>query len=234
MRRLLVTCIALMGFSHSALAEGEQWEVGASAGTNGVGLELSFRMNDFLRLRGGYHFYDIGVDVDSEDNNGVQGDELKHSADLELSNLALLADWYPWGGAFRVSAGAVANQNDFSVQTACNNPTGCEVGSNSFSRTEIGTITTDIDVENFGPYLGIGWDRTLDATKRWTMSFEIGAFYQGAPNVEMTSTGSCAGSTSPLFSQCRDALEDEEDELEDELDSLKFYPVVSLGIGYRF
>lgn len=225
--------LGLVALSTPVFAEGERWEFGTSAGTNGLGLELSYRWNDYLRLRTGYHFYDISVDADADDNNGVQGDELKHSGDLELSNLGLLADWYPWGGIFRVTAGAVVNENNFKIDTTCENPSGCEVGSGSFSRTEIGTISTKIDIEQLGPYLGIGWDRALDATKRWTLSFEIGAFYQGSPEVEMTSNGTCVNSVL-IGAACRSALQDEEDELEDDLEDFVIYPVVSIGIGYRF
>lgn len=214
-------------------AEGERWEFGASIGSNGIGLDLSYRYSDSLRVRAGYHFYDLDVDTDAEDNNGVQDDELKYSSELQLSNLGLLADWYPWGGVFRITGGAVANQNDYVVRATCENPSGCEVGSSTFSRTELGTITTKIEVEDFGPYLGIGWDRALDATKRWTISFDIGAFYQGSPKVEMTSDGSCVNSVL-TGAACSAALEDEERELEDELESFKYYPVASIGIGYRF
>lgn len=232
---LLTTSLALVPVANAEDEQqgARQWEFSVSGGTNGIGLDLSYRVNDNLRVRGGYHFYDLSIDTEAEDNNGTQGDELKYNSELQLSNLGLLADWYPWGGVFRVSGGAVVNQNDFRVKATCDNPAGCEVGDSNFSRTEIGTVTVDIDIEEFGPYLGIGWDKTLDATKRWLFSFDVGAFYQGSPTVEMTSNGSCA--TSPITGPvCRAALEDEERELEDELDEFKFYPVISIGIGYRF
>ena len=58
----------------------------------------------------------------------------------------------------------------------------------------------------------------------------MGAIYIGEPSVEMTSTSDCG-----LFqSACNNALQNEEDELEDDLSDLKFYPVVSLGLSYRF
>lgn len=235
MKRLAVpvlTVLLLTPFTVLA-AEGKSWEASLNGGTNGAGLELSYRVSDFLRVRGNYHFLDADIDADAEDNNGMSGDELKYSTDLELSNFGLLADWYPWGGVFRVSGGAVLNDNDFKVEARCENPSGCEVGSNSFSRSEIGTVTVDIDVEDFGPYLGIGWDKPLDATKRWILTFDIGAYYQGSADVEMTSNGTCVNSVL-IGAACRNELEQEENEIEDELEDYKFYPVVSIGFGYRF
>lgn len=224
---------ALICISPLAQAVEKPWEFNVSAGTNGLGLELSTRFSDQLRLRGGYHFYDLSIDTDAENNNGTSGDELKYSSDLELSNFGAILDWYPWGGVFRVSAGAVYNDNNFKVEASCENPSGCEVGSSQFSRTEIGTITTRIDVQEFGPYLGIGWDKGIESTGRWIISFDIGAYYQGSPDVEMTSNGSCVNSAL-IGAACRAALEEEENEIEDEIEDYVFYPVVTLGIGYRF
>jgi len=220
-------------FGAAVQAADKPLEAGINAGTNGLGLELSYRFSDYLRVRGNYHFYDLDIDTDAEDNNGVPNDELRYSSELQLSNFGLLADWYPWGGVFRVSGGAVLNDNDFSVEASCDNPSGCEVGGNNFSRTELGTISTDIDVEDFGPYLGIGWDKPLDVTRSWILTFDIGAYYQGSPDIEMTSNGSCVNSAL-LGAACRSALEEEENELEDELEDFVIYPVISLGIAYRF
>ncbi len=227
---LLSSLICLL--PSAVLAEGERWEVNGNAGTNGLGLELSYRMSEQLRIRSGYHSYDFSLEVDADDNNGTAGDELKNKGDLELSNLGLLVDWYPWAGKFRLSTGVIINRNEFSVETVCENPSGCEVGSNSFTRSEIGTITTRIDVDDYNPYIGFGWDKALDVTRRWNLSFEVGAYYQGTPSVEMTSSGSCT--TFLIIQQCQTSFEEEEQELEDELEEFVWYPAISIGIGYRF
>ena len=204
--------------------------VGVGAGTNGLGVQFHAGVTETLNLRLGLHHFSGSLDVDAEDSNGAKGDELRYSGDLELNNLSLLADWYPTGGNFHISAGAVLNNNDLTVDARCNNPSGCEVGGNSFSRTEIGTITTDIDTDNFGPYVGIGWGNPVGGETGIHWSFELGVIYQGEPSVTMTSDGTCAG----FVALCRNALDDEEQELEDDLSDLRFYPVVSLGLSYRF
>lgn len=204
--------------------------VGVGAGTNGIGLQFHAGVSETLNLRLGLHHFSGSLDVDAEDSNGVPDDELRYSGDLELNNLSLLADWYPTGGSFHVSAGAVLNNNDLKVDARCNNPSGCEVGGSNFSRTEIGTITTDIDVDNFGPYVGIGWGNPVGGETGLHWSFELGVIYQGEPSVTMTSDGTCGG----FVALCRSALDNEEEELEDDLSDLRFYPVVSLGLSYRF
>lgn len=204
--------------------------LGVSAGTTGVGLELHAGVSERLNLRLGYSYFDGGHDVDAEDSNGVPNDELRYRGDLQLHNLGLIADWYPWSGSFHVSAGAVYNNNDLKVEARCDNPSGCEVGDSNFSRTDIGTIFTDVDINPFGPYLGIGWGNPFAGESGLHWNFEVGAIYQGEPDIEMTSNGSCGG----FLAVCRAALEQEEQELEDELDDLVLYPVIKLGLSYRF
>ncbi|MDX1496587.1 MAG: hypothetical protein R3352_03455 [Salinisphaeraceae bacterium] len=206
--------------------------VGVDAGTNGLGLVIHGGITETINLRAGYNYFDISQDVDADNNDGVEGNELRYSGDLELSNLSLIGDWYPWGGTFHVSLGAVLNNNDLTVDAECNNAAGCEVGEDgdSFVPSQLGTITTDVDFEDYGPYLGIGWGNPVGGETGLRWRFEIGAIYQGAPTVSMRSNGDCG-----LFATaCRQALQDEEEELEDDLSSLKWYPVAQVGLSYRF
>ncbi len=225
-----VVALILMGLLSSVAMADTPLAVGVGAGTNGVGIQLHAGVTETLNLRLGFHHFSGSHDVDAEDSNGVKGDELRYSGDLELNNLSLLADWYPWAGNFHVSAGGVLNNNDLTVDARCDNPSGCEVGGSTFSRAEIGTITTDIDVDEIGPYVGIGWGNPVGGETGIHWSFELGVIYQGEPSVEMSSDGTCGG----FVALCRSALDKEEQELEDDLSDLRFYPVVSLGLSYRF
>ncbi len=229
MRVWLLVRLAWGLCSGVALAE-TPLSLGINAGTTGLGLQLHAGVSETLNVRLGYSRFSGSEGVDADDNNGVPNDELRYDGTLKLNNLSLLADWYPWAGNFHVSAGGVLNDNDLKVKARCNNPSGCEVGEDNFSRTEIGTITTDIDFNSFGPYLGIGWGNPVGGETGIHWNFELGVIYVGEPSVEMSSNGNCAG----FLSTCRNAIEDEANELEDDLSDLQFYPVISLGLGYRF
>ena len=222
--------ILLLGLSPSLSLAEVPLAIGVEAGSTGLGLQLHAGVSDSLKVRLGYSYFSGSEGVDADDNNGVEDDELRYDGSLKLNNLSLLADWYPWAGNFHVSAGGVLNNNDLKVTAECNNPSGCEVGEGSFSRAEIGTITTDIDFNSFGPYLGIGWGNPVGGDIGIHWNFELGVVYQGEPSVSMTSDGTCAG----FFAVCREALNDEAEELEEDLSGLQLYPVISLGMSYRF
>lgn len=224
-----IVFLALYSLAVTARAE-KPLAVGVNAGTAGVGVQLHLGLTERLNLRAGYNHLSTSQDVDAEDNNGVPDDELEYSGDLKLDTLSFVADWHPWAGNFHISLGGVLNNNDLVVETRCNNPSGCEVGGSQFSRTAIGTITTDIDFKDFGPYLGMGWGNPVAGDVGLHWRFELGAIYAGEASVEMESNGDCG-----LFqSACNNALQNEERELEDDLSDLKWFPVVQLGLSYRF
>ncbi|MGB1580029.1 MAG: hypothetical protein ACPHER_00810 [Nevskiales bacterium] len=203
--------------------------IGVNVGTAGFGADINMGLTENLNLRLGINHFSTSQDADADDNDGVPNNELHYSGDLRLNNLSLIADWAPWGGVFHVSAGAVANANDLKVDATCNAAI-CEVGNSSFTSGALGTITTDIDVEDFGPYIGIGWGNPLGDNTGLSWRFELGAIYQGEPSVEMTSSGNCGIASSA----CQAALDREADELESDLSSLQWYPVAQLGLSYRF
>ena len=87
--------------------------------------------------------------------------------------------------------------------------------------------------DRLGPYLGFGWATALD--RGVGVSFDLGVFHHGRPSVEMR-----AETTLPLdrVPGAREALEElisqEEREIEDEIAGHRLFPVVSLGLTYRF
>ena len=79
--------------------------------------------------------------------------------------------------------------------------------------------------------MGIGWGNAVAAGSRWRVAVDAGAFYQGKPKVSLTAEPLIPGLLPSRFSQ---DLEAERREIEDDLDSYRFYPVLSLGVSYRF
>ena len=53
--------------------------------------------------------------------------------------------------------------------------------------------------------------------------------FQGSPEVTLSATGPITSDTTFLAE-----LAKEEDNLQDDLDSYEFYPIISIGINYRF
>ncbi|NHA15704.1 hypothetical protein [Thioalkalivibrio sp. XN279] len=203
--------LALLLGGHGAAAE--NFALGAKAGTTGLGLEGTFRMSEAFNLRGGFYAFDYSTDIEE---NGIQYD-----GDLELSNLGLFADWHPFTGAFRVSVGGVQSGNAFGGSADGE----LDVGDNTY----LAQLQADVDWDGFAPYLGIGWGNAVGSAG-WSFSFDLGVMFTGEPTVSLTGTVD-----DPLLqAEFEDDLAREEEALRGELEDAKYYPVINLGVAYRF
>ena len=79
------------------------------------------------------------------------------------------------------------------------------------------------------PYLGIGWRSAFGKEQRWGLLTDLGVAFLGRPKVALSATGPLASNPTFLGDLAR-----EEEELEDDLDLLRFYPIFSISLFYRF
>ena len=216
--------LALLAFAPAARAEG--FSVGARAGTTGVGPELAFGLGPHLdaRIAGGF-----GSHSDTFDKTGVHYD-----AELRLRNVPLLADFHPGGGGFRISAGAAWDDNRLEVSAPLIELVRRERPDLPIPPgLSLGTLSGRAKGDSIAPYLGFGWGSTSGGG-RWGVSFDVGALYQGKPDVELTLESRALGIFPPVIQQAVGVMvADEERRLEEELDSYRYYPVVALGIVFR-
>lgn len=191
---------------------------GLTGGTLGIGPELGFRGEGF-GVRGNATFFGLGRTVES--------DGVNYDGDLKLRSVGLMADVYPFGGGFRLSAGARINNNRVELKAT---PTGdVEIGDQVYTPAEIGSIIGEVEAKKFAPTLTIGWASGSSAGRGLHFGIDAGAMFQGSPKVtELRTTGMLSD---PALQA---DLQRERDEIEADIDSFKIYPVLQIGVGYRF
>lgn len=202
----------------AAQAEGN-FALGISGGTLGIGPELSYRFNRALgvRLSGGFYDYTHSDELDDVD----------YDAKLKLSNFGGTLDVYPFGGGFRLSVGARSNSNEIDLVGAPTTDT--EIGDDTYTPAQIGTLSGTIKTKKMAPVASIGYGGKL--AKGFTVGFELGVYAQGSPRIEnLASTGGTL-STNPAFQA---ELDREEADIEDDADEYKLWPILSLHLLYRF
>lgn len=218
MKRILIgigagACAVVMGAAHAA-----GFALGAKAGTLGLGVEATAGLSERVNLRFGVNNYTYSFD---ETTSGI-----RYDADLKLQSGALLLDWHPFGGVFRLSAGYMRNKNALDLKaTPTQNQT---IGDQEYTPAQIGTLVGNVKFKKSAPYAGIGWGNAANG-RGLGFSAEVGAIFQGAPEVTLRGDGGLAGD--PAFEA---DLRREEQEAEDDLEDFKIYPVVSFGLSYRF
>ena len=208
---------------HAAVAAasgGSSTALGVSVGTLGIGGDLVQGLGDQFNLRlngnGGRYSY-----------KSTQRD-VKYDVDLDLANAGLLLDWHPAGGEFRFTIGGFYNGNELSGEATPAKDT--KIGDVEFTPAEIGTLHAKADFASAAGYAGIGFGNAVRPGGRWTVMFDLGALFYREPDFSLTSDGLASGI--PLFQQ---ELKKEQQKIRnDYVRQATWYPVVSLGLVFRF
>jgi hypothetical protein len=207
----------ILGVACGCLAgavQANDFGITAKLGTLGMGVEGTFGLTEQFNARLGFNRFDF-------DRTETISD-IKYNLDLKLKTVSLLADWHPFGSAFRFTAGFMSNGNELTGNSASD---GLTVGDTFYPNVG---LKAKLDFDSTAPYLGIGWGNALVADKGWGFNMDLGVLYQGSGNVSLTPTGANAGLVSPAD------IATEEQRFEDDIKNYKYYPVFSFGISYKF
>ena len=216
---MLRIIIVILSFGISSLSFAEM-SVVLQAGTPGLGLQVQNSYGEYLGIRGVYNTFSIDYD------RRVEG--VDYDVDFELDNFGLMVDWHPFKNGFRISAGIMQNSNE--VKGEANLVATQNIGGVNFTPAQIGTLEADIEFNSTAPYLGIGYGHRFGSDRRWSVDFDLGIMFQGEPDVELRGVGGLL-QNNPAFIA---AVEAEEAELEDDIDSFKYFPIITLGLSYKF
>ena len=207
-------------------------DVATRVSSLGLGLELGYAIKGSnFNLRAQVNQFDADYNFEE--------DGVEYEADLELSTFGLLADWHPMGGAFRLTAGLYSNGNQ--IAGAAEGAGSYQVGEATFvvDPADNFRLGVDIDLGNeIIPYAGLGWGFSPNNSGGLLITADIGVLLQGSPSVELTASGTATyqGSTVNLAEDpaAQEQVQVEEKRLQDDLSELDVYPVVSIGVGFRF
>lgn len=221
MKRIIMTLLvsgAALGAGSMAYA-GETGGVAVElkAGTLGPGVELNYAISPKFTVGLGLNKYSAST-TDTADN-------IDYDVDLNLQSIALLGSFHPFEGTFRITAGVMSNGNQLKMTATPTADT--QIGDLTYTPSEIGTLKGTVDFNSMAPYLGLGWGKSAESG--FGMTLDVGVMFQGAPSVSFSANGS-QSSNSAFQSE----LKKEETNAENDLKSFTMYPVVSLGLNYRF
>lgn len=194
-----------------------------NGGTTGLGAGLVYNLSDQFNVRGSYNWFEY--------NHEEEIDDLEYDLDLELSTTEILLDWHPLSGGFRITGGIVHNGTELTGDARPTSTGTVEIGDRFFTAQQVGSVDADVEFSRIAPYLGIGYGQPFG--QRFSFSADLGVTYQGSPDATIRvrpGTG-----VDPLTqARLEQAAAQEERDLEDELDSFKYYPVARVGLTYVF
>mgnify|MGYP003674770280 FL=1 len=195
--------------------------VGAIAGTTGIGADVSWRFHKNLALTGRYT---DGLDFDTD----FEEDGVDYDAEFGMKAASLKMDYFPFGGRFFISAGAMMPDIEANVTGTPQDGTTYELNGTNYSAAQIGSVVGTATVaDSTQPYLGMGWRSSHETGFGFFSEFGV-----VATNVDVSlSTTNGFENLDPTL---QEDIRAEEASLKDDIDKLPVFPVALIGISYTF
>lgn len=218
--KTMTRLVAVAALALPAFASAEGFNVSARASTLGMGADVGYAFNDYVNLR-------VGLNNYTRDYETTE-DGIDYDFDLELDSTAILLDYHPFAGKFRLTAGMLDNKNELNGRAASAND--YEIGPNTYTSAEIGTLYSNVKLGDSNPlYVGLGFSQALGASG-WGFGFDAGMVLMGKPTLTLTPEGGTLASD-PSFQA---DLEAEEQAAQEDLDDFENYPVIAFGLTFNF
>jgi len=215
---ILAVALALLGSAGRSQAQGVA--LGVKAGTLGAGLDLTIGLAPVLNLRLGAQGFSLSRTFTEQ--------SITYDGKADLRSAWLLLDIHPGGKGTRVSVGGVYSRNKGTGASPASGTV--TVNGVAYPLALVGTIDGEVTANDVCPYLGLGWGNAVRPGSAVRFAFDIGVLYQGAPKVSLTAHPVNPALVPLFFAD----LEKERQKVEDDASKYKFYPVVNLGLSYRF
>lgn len=222
------TALACLAFAAPAFAQSRDARsvgdpavaIDVTAGTSGVGAEAQFALGSIFVLRGAIDT--LGFDLDET------YDDVAYSGRFDFDTLGAFVDLHPLANGFFISGGAYVGQRNIGLNATPSAPV--SLGGQTFTPAQVGTLTGEIKLQDVAPFAGLGFDNTFTRTSRWGFRALAGVAWSDKPEVGLSASGGTL-SNDPTF---RARLADEARAIQSDVEDYGFYPIVQLGLNYKF
>ena len=153
-------------------------------------------------------------------------------------------DWFPRYGSFRVSPGlTLYNGNHGKAVAIVDGGEVLSLGDGNYVSDPVDPLRANVALSlgnKVAPRLTMGWGNMLPRSgQHFSFPFELGVEYVGKPRLLLSLAGSeCdpGGSCYPIEvdATTQSNLLQEQQTINEDIAPLRFYPILTTGISYRF
>lgn len=231
--------------------EGPLSRIGFAGGISPLGIQFQAATNlsGHFSVRGTGNFFTYN---DNFSSNGITA-----TGKLNLNSAGVALDFYPFHSGFHVSPGVLLrNQNQ--VTANANVPAGSSFtlnGTSYYSANSnaatgatpiVGSGVLGLNTTKPALTATVGWGNIAHGHGHWSVPVDVGAAFIGAPSVKVNLSGwacydqaetecaSIADTSNPIGAQVQSNLTAQVAKWTKDLDPLKTYPIVSVGLAYSF
>ncbi len=206
-------------------------------GVNGVGMDCASALTPKFSLRSGFDVFGYSREFST---SGVLVD-----ANVQLQSAHIDLDWYPRGGGFHVGPRMVfLNYNDFSGESTIPWDQTLTLDGQDFTGSPSDPLqgSGKVSFAPGAPGLTIGYGNLVSRKRgHWKVPVEAGFYYVGQPRLEVTFAGHACSPDDPTA--CQDVSQDQDFQTSlskfmarqnHNLSYARFFPILSIGVGYAF
>lgn len=219
------------GYDRKAIEDGLDFvmPIGVHVGTLGFGGFIGLCISPFFATRLFISQYKYTTNA----NLNFGGSAIPGSIALKLDYHALLLDYYPFAGSFRITAGMFANNTSASVHADVGVDESVPFGDETITFTESGKVTGTLAfVQSHVPYFGIGFGNYAVGSP-FTFALDLGMVLQGDAEIKVGHSGF---TNTVLINTLDQQISAAQKQLNngDGLSFLRKYPVIQMSFAYSF
>ena len=193
--------------------------LGLKVGSLGYGGEAIMNVISPLNARIGMNFLSLSPDL----GDAAATEDYTMDATINLQAFYAVLDFYPFHrSSFHLSGGMYMSTNN--IESKIHPIQTYTIGGDEYTPEKLGDIDLELKMDGTCPYLGFGFGNRLNGNSGLGMNIDIGGYYQGSPTAKMFAEGLIEPTASP----------DQEKIVEDSLEGLTWYPIVTFGLVYKF
>lgn len=218
-----VALVVALGTPLAASADDGRVGLGVEAGTLGIGPALNVHVMDGVDLHvinGNYTIYR------KTSSNSVNFDDTIH-----LGGTLGYVDFAPLNGPIRIGVGALGNNGRLSATARPNSNGTYTFNGQTYPVALVGNVTGTVTFPEIAPYVGLGFAPYHYSSHTGLSVFGNAGVAFSAPVTTLVASNSAILAADPNFQK---NLNTEKKTIERAVGFLRTYPVVGVGVQYRF
>ncbi len=194
-------------------------EVYGQLGLPGAGLGYAHPLSSSLTVRG--DFLTLGTRSGNKTESGID-----YIGRLKTDRVGLFADWFPFEGGFRATAGLTSNNFKLDLDaTGRGDGSSTTVGSRNYTLGVNDGLTVNVKFPSMTPYVGFGWGHHGASGLRF--SVDVGASL-GKAKVSAVGRGQLGTATG------QSDVDLEVADIRKGVGDIRYLPQISFAVGYSF
>ncbi|MFZ1937616.1 MAG: hypothetical protein WBA18_12090 [Terracidiphilus sp.] len=236
---------------YSAPAPFSRLALEGGIGIGGINMQAAVEANRYLNIRGIGNYFTYSVNNVKVGGSGSSGADV--SGKLNFAEAGIALDYYPWPNhGFRLSPGVTFyNNNGASATGVMAEGSSITLGSIKYYSEAANNMDLNanlgLNTHKQAFTMTTGWGNMISRRGgHWAVPFELGAIFTGVPTVNLNITGygctvqsdaaingeSCVNMATNTSAQAN--LNSQVSKYQSDLNPLKVWPILSIGVSYNF